>query len=286
MRGVDSLDFVVYSPCMSFKIALKWLLFWWILALVFNLGIFYFSGASQALAFLTGYIVEQSLSVDNLFVMITIFAFFKVPHHAHQRVLFWGIWGAVFMRALFVFAGIGVLHRFHWVFYLLGAFLIVTGVKSVLDTPREIPVGEGYFLKWIQRRLPLTSEFHGGAFFVRKGTQWWGTPLFLTLVVIEFTDLVFAMDSIPAILGITTDSFIVITSNLFAVLSLRSLYFVISHALTKVRFLHYGLGAILIFVGVKMIADDFYAIPLMASLSIILGILLATFLLSFKFNKK
>ncbi len=239
-----------------YKVELKalWATFFWIgLALLFNLGIFVYLGREAGLNFLMGYLIEKSLSIDNLFVFIVLFKYFKTPEEYQHKVLFWGIVGALLMRALMIFFGLALINAFSWMLYLFGAFLVYTGIKMIQKRDVEADVSENRMLKWLQRSIPMSSEYDGDKFFTKKSTKWVATPLFVVLLAIEFTDLVFALDSIPAIMGITLDPFIIYTSNIFAILGLRSLFFVLARLMSLFHYLHYVLAAILIFVGCKMI---------------------------------
>lgn len=258
---------------MNFATALRWTLFWVACSLSFSLGLYLFEGPSFAINFLTGYLVEYALSVDNLFVILTIFSSFRISEKLQPRVLFWGVFGALVMRAVFILTGIEILKQFHWAFYIFGSFLVFTGLKTGFSQDHASSPEESRALKFIQKHLPFTSEFKGQAFFIKQAGKWVATPLFLTLLLVEMTDFMFALDSIPAILGITTDPLIVISSNFFAILGLRSLYFVLSHFLQSLVYLKYALAVILCFVGIKMIIADFFHISTGFSLLIILATL-------------
>jgi tellurite resistance protein TerC len=279
------LDLVVFhrhSHVIKVKEALLWSAFWIALALVFNVGLYFTMDADHALKFFTGYVLEKSLSVDNLFVFLLIFSYFKVPAQYQHNVLFWGILGALVMRAIFIFCGVALLHHFHWVIYVFGAFLVFTGFKLVFEKEKEVDPSKNPVLKLFRRFMPVTAGYEGDRFFVRHAGRLHATPLFIVLLVVETTDVVFAVDSIPAILAITTDSFIVYTSNVFAILGLRALYFALAGLMGMFRYLHYGLGAILAFVGVKMLIADFYKIPIGLALGVIAGILALTILVSLR----
>lgn len=247
----------------------KFTLFWIALALLFNLGIYFTMGSSSALSFLTGYLVEKSLSVDNLFVFLLIFKAFEIPSQYQHRILMWGIIGAVVLRAIFIFAGLALISAFDQVFYIFGAFLIFAGYKMLFQPDKKIEPEKNPLILFLERHIPVTQSMNGGSFFLDGNA----TPLFLALVSIEFSDVVFALDSIPAIFGITQDPFIVLTSNLFAILGLRSLYFVLESTISTFKYLHYGLAAILVFIGVKMIGHGYLAVTPMASLVVILSFL-------------
>jgi len=268
------------------KEALSWSAMWIILALIFNGIIYAWRGPEVALQFLTGYLIEKSLSVDNIFVFLLLFTYFRVtPIYQHQ-VLFWGILGALIMRAIFIAAGVTLISKFHWVIYLFGGFLVLTGIKMATQKEEEIHPDQNPALKLVRRWIPITDHYEGQKFFVKKEGRRYATPLFVVLIVVETTDLIFAVDSIPAILSITLDPFIVYTSNVFAILGLRALYFALAGLMQLFHYLHYGLSAILVFVGLKMLMSDLYPIPVGMALGIIAGILLLSIAASLKFPKK
>jgi tellurite resistance protein TerC len=256
------------------KEALAWSGVWIALALFFALGMYYWYGPQAALEFLTGYIIEKSLSVDNIFVFVLIFSYFKVPALYQHKVLFWGILGALVMRAIFIFAGIALLQRLHWIIYIFGALLIFTGIKMVTEKDKEIHPDKNPVLRLFRRLVPVTENYHADHFFVKQAGYYAATPLFVVLLVVETTDVIFAVDSIPAILGITVNPFIVYTSNVFAILGLRALYFALAGVMQLFHYLHYGLSAILVFVGAKMLLSDVYKLPVTVALGVIAGILL------------
>jgi len=268
------------------KEALIWSAVWISLALIFNYGIYIFMGKEKALEFLTGYLIEKSLSVDNLFVFIMLFTFFKVEPRYQHKVLFWGILGALIMRAIFIFAGVALISRFHWIIYIFGAFLVFTGIKMLFHKDEEVTPDKNPLVRLFKKFFPVTEQMHGGNFFVKINSKTVATPLFIVLLVVEFTDLIFAVDSIPAILAISTDSFIIFTSNVFAILGLRALYFALAGITQYFHYLKYGLSAILVFVGVKMVIVGFYKIPIVYSLLTILGILIVSIVLSIIFPQK
>ena len=255
------------------KEASAWVAVWVGLALLFAAGLFFFYGHHVALRFLTGYVIEESLSVDNIFVMVLIFEYFKVPAICQHRVLFYGILGALVMRGLFIGLGTVLLARFHWVIYVFGAMLIVTGIRMVLKQDEEFEGERNPVVRAARRVLPLTDEFHGKHFFVVQHGRKLATPLFLVLVLVEVTDLVFAIDSIPAIFGVTRDPFIVFTSNIFAILGLRSMYFLLAAVVDRFYLLKYGIALILTFVGVKMIGEPWFHVEIVVSLGVIIGVL-------------
>ncbi|MFN8254524.1 MAG: TerC family protein [Bacteroidales bacterium] len=274
--------FVFHRKAHEVKIkeAITWSIVWIALALLFNYGVYYFQGREKALEFLTAYLIEKSLSIDNLFVFIMVFGFFNIKNEYQHKVLFWGILGALIMRVIFIFAGVALIHKFHWIIYVFGAFLVYTGIKMINEKDKKIEPDKNLFVKIFKKFMPVTNELHADKFFVKINAKTFATPLFITLLVIEFTDLIFAVDSIPAVLAISDDTFIVYTSNVFAILGLRALYFALAGIVKYFRFLKYGLSAILVFVGTKMIISGFYKIPVALSMSIIIGILLISVLIS------
>jgi len=257
----------------SLREALFWSIFWTILAFVFNYWIYYQFGSEAGLQFLTGYVIERSLSFDNIFVFIVLFNYFAVPAQYQHRVLFWGILGALVSRGLFIGMGTALLERFAWLIYVFGAFLVYTGVKILRGEETEVHPEKNPVVRLFQRFVPLTAKYHGKSFFVREGGRLVATPLMLVLVVVEATDVVFAVDSIPAIFAITLDRFIIFTSNIFAILGLRALYFLLAGLMHKFRYLGLGLGLVLTFIGVKMLIHHWVEIPTNLSLGVVLGIL-------------
>ncbi len=270
----------------KFKEALAWTAVWIALALGFNTAVYRWWGPQVGLQFLTGYLIEKSLSVDNVFVFLLIFTYFKVPAKYQHEVLFWGIIGALIFRAIFISVGIALLENFHWLIYVFGAFLVFTGFKLALEKDKEIHPERNLVLKLFRRMMTVTEQYEGGKFFVRRDNRIWATPLFVVLLVVETTDVIFAVDSIPAILAITKDPFIVYTSNVFAILGLRALYFVLAGVMEKFHHLHYGLAAILGFVGVKMILSEVYKIPVVISLGFIASALVFSIIASLVWPKK
>lgn len=244
-----------------------------VLAVVFGAGLFWARGSADGLDFLTGYFIEKSLSIDNIFVIVLIFSYFSVPAQYQHRVLFWGILGALFMRGILIFAGVQLIHQFAWMALIFGGFLIFTGVKMLVVADQKPDIENNIVVKAIRRRFRLTDGYHGKSFFVRRNGVLYATPLFLCLVLVEFTDLVFAIDSIPAIIAITTDPFIVYTSNVFAILGLRALYFALAGIVPRFVYLKYALSLVLVVVGGKMVANYFYGgkfIPTEAALLVTL----------------
>jgi len=269
---------------MKVKEALLWSLFWIGLALLFNAGIYIFMDHELALQFLAGYLLEKSLSIDNLFVFLLIFGMFQVDPKYQHKALFWGIIGALLFRAIFIFAGVVIIQKFHWVIYLFGVFLIFTGIKMIFDKGEKINPENNILIKVLKKIMPVSDRFHGGKFLTRINMKLYATPLLVVLVLIEFSDLVFAIDSIPAILAISNDPFIVYTSNVFAILGLRSLYFALAGILNLFRYLKFGLSAILIFVGIKMTFSDWFHISTLTSLFVILFLLAVSILASVLFK--
>jgi len=269
MLAIDLGIFHRKSHEVSVREALIWTCVWITLAMFFNLFVYYYFDHEKALEFFTGYLIEKSLSVDNIFVIILIFSYFKVPSAYQHKVLFWGILGALVMRVIFILTGVELIHRFHWLIYVFGGFLVYTGIRMLTAGDLKIDPEKNPLLKLSRRIIPITPTFEGDNFFVKKDHQTWATPLFLVVILIETTDLIFAVDSIPAILAISDDSFIVYTSNVFAILGLRSLYFALAGIEKYFIYLKYGLSAILVFVGVKMCIADIFKIPIEVSLIII-----------------
>lgn len=258
------------------KEALGWSVVWICLALLFNLLIYFWLGPETALQFLAGYVIEKSLSVDNLFVFLLIFSYFSVPSIYQHKILFWGILGALVMRAIFIAAGITLIEKFHWMIYLFGGFLIITGIKMAFQKDKELDPEANPVLRLFRRFVPVTSEYHESRFWVIKDGKYWATPLFVVLLLVETTDVIFAVDSIPAILAVTRDPFIVYTSNVFAILGLRALYFALAGIMQLFHYLHYGLSLILVFVGTKMLISDIYKVPIGIALAVIAGILIVS----------
>lgn len=281
--GMLALDLLVFhrkAHAVTLREAFGWSVVWISLALLFNLGIYFLWGSEKAMEFLAGYLIEKSLSVDNIFVFIMIFSYFAVPPMYQHRILFWGILGALIMRAIFIAAGAALLAAFHWIIYIFGAFLIFTGIKMFFAGDEKIEPEKNPAVTLLRRFMPITKDYEGQRFFVRKDGRTWATPLFVVLLVIETTDVIFAVDSIPAIFAITLDPFIVYTSNIFAILGLRALYFLLAGILEMFRFLKVGLACVLCFVGFKMMIVEFYKIPIGVSLGVVAGILTVSILAS------
>ncbi|UFP92548.1 TerC family protein [Gloeobacter morelensis] len=273
MLALDLGVFHRKSHAVSFKEALTWSGVWVALAMVFNVGLYYWMGPEPALEFFTGYLIEKSLSVDNIFVFVLIFSAFSVPAIYQHRVLFWGVLGALVMRGILIFVGAALLKEFHWIIYIFGAFLVFTGIKMAFPEKEEKDITQNPLLKWVRRLIPVTDNYVEDRFFIRRAGQWVATPLFLVLLLVETTDLIFAVDSIPAIFAVTTDPFIVYTSNVFAILGLRSLYFVLAGVVGKFHYLKLALSVILTFVGTKMLLIDIFKIPIAVSLLVIVSVL-------------
>ncbi|MDF2447713.1 MAG: rane protein [Bacteroidota bacterium] len=287
MLALDLGVFNRRAHVISIKEAMIWTGIWITLAMGFNVLVYYWQGEEKALEFLTGYVIEKSLSVDNIFVFVLIFTYFKTPPIHQHKILFWGILGALVMRAIFIFAGVAILEKFHWTIYIFGAILIYTGVKMFKQKDKMIDPENNSVIKFFRRFMPPVKEdVKPGRFFVKQNGKRYATPLFLVLVIVEVTDLIFAVDSIPAILAITHDEFIVYTSNVFAILGLRSLYFALARMIDKFRYLSKGLAFILIFTGLKMLVADFYKLPILVVLLIIVVILISSTVASLFFEKK
>lgn len=286
MLALDLGVFHRKSHDVTLKEALTWTCVWITLAMFFNLFVNYYFDKEKAIEFFTGYLIEKSLSVDNIFVIIMIFSYFKVPSAYQHKVLFWGILGALVMRVIFILSGMELIHRFHWLIYIFGGFLVITGVRMLTSGDDKIEPEKNPVVKLARKLFRFTPSFEGDKFFVRKDAQLWATPLFLVVILIEATDLIFAVDSIPAILSISDDSFIVYTSNVFAILGLRSLYFALAGVEQYFHYLKYGLSTILIFVGIKMSITDLFKIPVEISLIVIVFVLAIAMIASVIVKKK
>jgi tellurite resistance protein TerC len=280
MLAVDL--FIVHRRphAVTLRESLRWAAIWVALALLFNAGIWYFQGSRTALEFLTGYLIEESLSIDNLFVFLLIFSYFRVPEAYQHKVLFWGILGAIVMRLIFIISGVALIERFHWTIYVFGAILIVSGVKMWSHQNAAIHPERNVVLGLFRRFFPVHPTFEHGTFFTRVQGRRVATTLFVVLLLVETTDLLFAVDSIPAVLAITRDPFIVFTSNAFAVLGLRTIYFALADLMKVFHYLHYGLSAILVFVGLKMVLSDLIDIPIPIALGVIALVLAGCIMLS------
>ncbi len=273
----------------SFRESLGWTAMYVALAAAFAVLLFFWQGEQIALEFVTGYVLELSLSVDNLFVFLLVFNFFAVPDQQQHRVLFWGVVGALVMRGIFILTGVGLISRFHWVLYLFGGLLIYSGIRFLFMGDHQIDPAGNPVVKALRRWIPVTNEYQDGKFFIRNpkdNLRLYATPLLAVLVVIETTDILFAVDSIPAILAVTLNAFVVYTSNVFAILGLRSMFFAIARLMKAFRFLHYGLAVVLILVGVKMMAADYYRVPVGITLAVVAGVLLISIAASVEFPGK
>jgi tellurite resistance protein TerC len=287
MLALDLGVFNRKSHVISVKESISWTLVWIALALTFNLGIGHFMGNDKALEFLTGYVIEKSLSIDNIFVIALLFSYFSVPPRYQHKVLFWGILGALVMRASMIAVGAKLIAEFAWIIYVFGAFLILTGIKMIAKQETDIHPEQTFVVRLFRRFIPVTRDYHDGHFFVRQQGALMATPLFIALLVVEFTDLIFAVDSIPAIFAVTRDPFIVYTSNVFAILGLRSLYFALAGVLDKFHYLKFGLGLVLTFVGIKMLLGHSpWRIDTHISLGVIILILTGSVIASLIWPKK
>jgi len=281
MLALDLGVFHKKSHKVPVKEALIWSAVWITLSLLFNILVYYKFGKTLALEYLTGYVIEYSLSVDNIFVFILIFSYFAVKGEYQHRVLFWGIIGALVMRAIFIFAGVALINRFHWIVIIFGGFLVFTGIRMLFQKEAEVDPEKNPIVRFFKRFLPVTDDYHGKNFFIKKNHKLYATPLFLVLLIIESSDLIFAVDSIPAILAVSKNPFIVYTSNIFAIMGLRSLYFALSGIMGLFRFLKVGLAFVLTFVGVKMLLAFIHIeIPILLSLGVIISILMFSVLAS------
>lgn len=278
----------------SFKEALSWSIVWVSLAMIFNAGLWWYLDGqmgreiadAKALEFFTGYLIEKSLAVDNIFVFLMIFGYFAVPPEYQRRVLLYGVLGALVMRAIMILLGAWLITKFHWILYFFGIFLLLTGIKMFFFADKETDLEKNPVLRWMRGHMKVTDEYHGEKFFVIKNGIRYATPLFLVLVLIEFTDLIFAVDSIPAIFAITEDPFIVFTSNIFAILGLRAMYFLLADVADRFHLLKYGLALVLMFIGTKMLIVDFYKIPVLLALGVVAGILATSVILSIATTRK
>jgi tellurite resistance protein TerC len=277
MLAVDLLVFHKEAHEVRVREAAAWSLVWVALALLFGAGVYRFMGRDAGLEYFAGYLIEKALSVDNIFVFVLIFGYFKVPARYQHRVLFWGILGALLMRGAMIAAGAYLIQQFHAVIYVFGAFLVFTGVRMATHDEHDLDPESNLAIRLIRRIVPVTSEYHGQRFFVREGTargpRLIATPLFAVLVLVETTDLIFAVDSIPAIFAITQEPFIVYSSNVFAILGLRALYFLLADVIHRLHYLKLGLSVVLVFVGLKMLAADVYKVPIVVSLGVIVLVL-------------
>ena len=282
------------SHSMTMKQAAGWSILWVTLSLLFNAAFWWYLVQTQgravadpqALAFLTGYLIEKALAVDNVFVWLMLFSYFAVPPALQRRVLVYGVLGAIVLRTIMIFAGSWLISQFDWLLYVFGAFLLFTGVKMALAKEDDSGIGDKPLVRWIRSHLRMTDKIESERFFTRKNGVLFATPLLLVLILVELSDVIFAVDSIPAIFAVTTDPFIVLTSNLFAILGLRAMYFLLAGVAERFSMLKYGLSVILVFIGVKMLIVDFYHIPVAISLGVVGGILTVTLLINAWFNKQ
>ncbi|NQW16973.1 MAG: TerC family protein [Chloroflexi bacterium] len=282
--GMLALDLGVFhrkSKVISTREALSWSGVWIAVALVFNAMLYVWQGSEVGLEFTTGYLIEKSLSVDNLFVFLLLFTFFKVPAAQQYRVLFWGVIGALVMRGVLIATGAALLSNFHWVIFIFGGFLVVSGIRMAFHNESSMDPNRNVAIRVFRRFVPTTDEYDGGKFIARVNGKLFATPLLVVLVAVEATDLIFAIDSIPAIFAVTDDTFIVYTSNVLAILGLRALYFALAGVISKFHYLKLGLSLVLVFVGAKMLASDVYSFPNFASLGVVAGILTLAVIASF-----
>lgn len=282
------------SSVMTFKQAASWSIVWITMAVLSNAGFWWYLNSTmgreiadaQALAFFTGYLIEKALAVDNVFVWLMLFSYFAIPAQYQRRVLIFGVLGAIVLRTIMVFAGSWLVTQFQWLLYIFGAFLLFTGVKMAMAKEDDSAVGDKPVVSWLRKHLRMTDTLQGERFFTRQNGLLYATPMFLVLIMVEISDVIFAVDSIPAIFAVTTDPFIVLTSNLFAILGLRAMYFLLSGVAEKFSLLKYGLAVILIFIGVKMMLIDLFHIPVSLSLGIVAAILLVTILINIWVNRR
>jgi tellurite resistance protein TerC len=273
MLAIDLGVFNRKAHAVSLKEAIFWSILWTVLALLFNLGIYWYAGTTPALEFFTGYLVERALSFDNIFVFVLVFSYFGVPARYHHRALFWGVVGALVTRALFIAAGVALISRFEWILYLFGVILVVSGWKMMGDKDIEVHPDRNVFIRAARKVFPVETGYETGRFFLRKEGVLHCTSLFLVLLTIESTDILFAVDSIPAVFGVTQDPFIVFSSNIFAILGLRATYFLLAGVMESFHYLSHGLSLVLIFIGLKMLLEDFVHIPIALSLGVVMGVL-------------
>ena len=286
LLALDLLVFHRKPRAIKFREAVAWSIFWVLLAAAFAVLVCLRGGSQKALEFTTGYIIEESLSIDNLFIFLLIFRFFKVEDELQHKILFWGIIGALVTRGIFIVVGVSLLRRFEWIVYLFGAFLVYTGVRLFTQNEQEVHPEKNPVLKLVRRFVRVTDNYVNGKFFVRQGGELWATPLFIVLLVVESTDVLFATDSIPAVLAVTPDPFIVYTSNVFAILGLRSIYFALAGMMGIFHYLSEGLAVILVFIGAKMLLSHFFVIPTAWALGVVAGILAISVVASLMFPEK
>jgi tellurite resistance protein TerC len=272
----------------STREALAWVLVWFSCAMLFNAVLYFYVAESRGVAiaaqkaqeFFTGYLIEYSLSIDNMFAFIMIFHYFRVPAEYQRRVLLYGVLSAIIMRLLIILGGTWLVSELHWILYIVGLFLIFTGIKMMLPEQGEKDLGKNPFLRWIRKHMRVTEHYHEERFFIKQHAMWYATPLFLALILIEFSDLVFALDSIPAIFAVTNDVFIIFTSNIFAILGLRALYFLLANTALRFQLLKYGIAIVLTFVGAKMLIEPWYNIPIGGALGVVVAILATTMVIN------
>lgn len=286
MLALDLGVFQRKTHAVSVKEALIWSAVWILLSLLFNVFIYYDLGKQKAIEYFTGYLIERSLSVDNIFVFVLLFSYFKVPAEYQHKVLFWGVIGALILRAALIGVGVVLIHQFAWIIYIFGGFLVFTGFRMAMQNDSHIDPEKNIVIRLYKKFFPVTTEYDNGNFFVTKNHRRSATPLFVVLIATEFTDLVFAFDSIPAIFAVTDDPFIIYTSNIFAILGLRAMYFALAGVMDKFHYLKVGLSMILIFIGFKMLIVDIYKIPIGYSLGVIAIVLIASVVLSLVKPKK
>ncbi|MEX0647767.1 MAG: TerC family protein [Balneolaceae bacterium] len=286
MLVVDLMVFNRKPHEISIRESLVWTGIWILLSIIFGIGLYFYMSPEASLDYFTGYLIEKSLSVDNIFVFLLIFTYFGVETKYQHKVLFWGIFGALVFRLVFIFVGVALLEQFHWIIYLFGAFLVFTGIKLGLEKDKEFHPEKNPLLMLTRRFIPITKNFYGQQFFIKRGKRLIATPMFIVLVVIETTDIIFALDSIPAIMAITRDTFIIYSANAFAILGLRALYFALSGVMRLFHYLHYGLALILVYIGVKMLIESFVEIPTLITLGVIVFTLTVSVLLSIFFPKE
>ena len=286
LLALDLLVFHRKPRAIKFREAVAWSIFWVLLAAAFAVLVCLRGGSQKALEFTTGYIIEESLSIDNLFIFLLIFRFFKVEDELQHKILFWGIIGALVTRGIFIVVGVSLLRRFEWIVYLFGAFLVYTGIRLFTQNEQEVHPEKNPVLKLVRRFVRVTDNYVNGKFFVRQGGELWATPLFIVLLVVESTDVLFATDSIPAVLAVTPDPFIVYTSNVFAILGLRSIYFALAGMMGIFHYLSEGLAVILVFIGAKMLLSHFFVIPTAWALGVVAGILAISVVASLMFPEK
>lgn len=285
MLALDLGVFNRRAHSVSFREALGWSAMWIALAAGFAVVVYFWHGHAAGLEFATGYLIELSLSVDNLFVFLVIFRYFRVPDKLQHRVLFWGILGALITRGIFIVAGVGLIQRFHWIVYVFGALLVWSGIKLLRQGDQEMDPEKNPILRLFRKWVPVTDDYVGEKFWVQQPGLY-ATPLVVVLLVVESTDILFAVDSIPAVLAITLNAFIVYTSNVFAIMGLRSMYFAVAGMMDLFEYLHYGLSVVLVFIGGKMLASHYYTLPTAVALGVVVGVLVISVVASLAFPKK